>query len=172
VPHCYAWDHTGVIYGFELDGTVTADFPIDKLGVCGPNGPEVGDIDGDGDLELAFVGGTGQVSIWDLPVAYHEPTTGWGALFHDDWNTNQYGFVPPEDLAAVPSEVPGIMPQLLAHPNLFDASGRQVATLLAGKLAAGTQTCKWDAREAASGIYLAKLETARGSTSLRLLLLE
>jgi hypothetical protein len=161
VPHCYAWDHTGVIYGFELDGTVTADFPIDKLGVCGPNGPEVGDIDGDGDLELAFVGGTGQVSIWDLPVAYHEPTTGWGALFHDDWNTNQYGFVPPEDLAAVPSEVPGIMPQLLAHPNPFNTR-----TTLSFSLS------EWDAREAASGIYLAKLETARGSTSLRLLLLE
>jgi hypothetical protein len=133
------------------------------------------------------------VSIWDLPVAYHEPTTGWGALFHDDWNTNQYGFVPPEDLAAVASEVPYIKPRLLAHPNpfntrttlsfslaeaasasvgIFDASGRQVATLLAGKLAAGTQTCKWDAREAASGIYLAKLETARGFTSLRLVLLK
>ncbi len=233
VPHCYAWDHNGVvlpgwpiaidpntegspivadldgdpglefavadnvhagvIHGFELDGTITADFPIDKLGGCGPNGPEVGDIDGDGDLELAFVGMTAQVTIWDLPVAYHEPTTGWGALFHDDWNTNQYGFVPPVDLAAVPSKVPNIKPRLLAHPNpftprttlsfslaeatcaslrLFDVRGRQVATLLGGKLAAGTQTCEWDAREAASGVYLAKLETPRGCTSLRLVLLK
>ncbi len=185
--------HYGVIHGFELDGTVTADFPIDKLGGCGPNGPEVGDIDGDGDLELAFVGMTAQVSIWDLPVAYHEPTTGWGALFHDDWNTNQYGFVPPVDPAAVASEVPNIKPRLLAHPNpftprttlsfsldeatcgslgLFDVNGRQVATLLTGKLAAGTQTCIWDAKGAASGAYLAKLETARGCTSLRLVLLK
>ena len=185
--------HTGVIYGFELDAAVTVDFPIDKIGGCGPNGPEVGDIDGDGDLELAFVGMTAQVSIWDLPVAYHEPTTGWGALFHDDWNTNQYGFVPPVNPTAVASEIPTTMPRLQAYPNpfnprttisfslaeatsvslgLFDVGGRRVATLLTGELAAGTHTYEWDASDLASGIYLARLETAQGSTSLRLMLVK
>ncbi|MCK4806067.1 MAG: VCBS repeat-containing protein [Candidatus Aegiribacteria sp.] len=70
-----------VIYGYNLDRSVALDFPIPKPGYCGPNSPEVGDIDRDGDLEMAFTMGSGHVAVWDFPVDYSEPTTGWGAFF-------------------------------------------------------------------------------------------
>ena len=49
---------------------------------------------------------------------------------------------------------------------------RTLATLVTGEVAAGTHTYEWDASDLASGIYLARLETAQGSTSLRLMLVK
>ena len=90
-----------MVYGYNLDGTVTTDFPFSRPGYCGPNSPEVGDIDRDGDLKMALTMGSGHVGVWDFPVDYSEPINGWGALFHDDWNTNQYGFVVPHEITSI-----------------------------------------------------------------------
>jgi hypothetical protein len=60
--------------------------------------------------------------------------------------------------------------------EVFDLRGARLATLIAGDRAAGEQSVDWDGRDAAgralaSGIYLARLETAAGTASRRLVLL-
>lgn len=51
-----------------------------------------------------------------------------------------------------------------------DAFGRIVATLADGASSAGRQTVTWDATAHPSGLYLCRLDTRSGSTSIRMLL--
>ncbi|MCD4706662.1 MAG: T9SS type A sorting domain-containing protein [Candidatus Sabulitectum sp.] len=181
------------VYGFNFDGSVATDFPFSRPGYCGPNSPEVGDIDLDGDLEMALTMGSGHVGVWDFPVNYTEPTTGWGALFHDDWNTNQYGFVVPHETSSIESSESSLTLQpLKACPNpfnpmteigfslavgshaslrIYSLTGRCVATLVDGELASGSHSFGWNASDLASGVYLVQLDTAIGCSSLCLVFL-
>lgn len=182
-----------LVYGYNFDGSVATDFPFSRPGYCGPNSPEVGDIDRDGDLEMALTMGSGHVGVWDFPVDYSEPTTGWGALFHDDWNTNQYGFVVPHNTTSIESNESTFTHQLLeASPNpfnpvtrigfsladagrasvrIYSLTGRCVATLVNGELASGIHSIVWKASVQPSGIYLVQLDTAEGHSSLCLVFL-
>ncbi len=61
--------------------------------------------------------------------------------------------------------------------TIVDLEGRQVASLVAGSLAAGTHRLHWDGAtdrggRAGSGVYFARLATIEGTTSRKLLLLE
>ncbi len=61
--------------------------------------------------------------------------------------------------------------------EIFDAGGRRVRGLTAGVLAAGPHAVGWNGRDdggrpAPPGIYFARLHTARGSISRRLVRLE
>ncbi len=47
--------------------------------------------------------------------------------------------------------------------RVFDILGREVATLAAGYYAAGSHEVRWDARAAASGVYLYRLQATSGS---------
>jgi hypothetical protein len=58
---------------------------------------------------------------------------------------------------------------------VFDLAGRRVATLRSGVLPAGLQRARWNGLEASgrpgrSGVYFARLETARGTRTVKLLL--
>jgi len=55
---------------------------------------------------------------------------------------------------------------------VFDAAGRRVATLLSDELAAGSHEVEWRAESLASGVYLARLATAGGRATTKLLLLK
>lgn len=181
------------VHAYNGDGSVALDFPISAPGYCGPNSPEVGDIDRDGDLEMAFTMGSGHVAVWDFPIDYSEPTTGWGALFHDDWNTNQYGFIVPHEITFIENNEMSLTHQpLKACPNPFNPmtsiniplaaagsaslriytlTGRCVATLVDGELASGSHSFGWNASGLASGVYLVQLNTSVGLSSLCLVLL-
>ncbi len=177
----------GDIYGHNLDGTIATHFPIPKPGASGPNSPEVGDVDGDGLLELGFTMMTGHVALWDFPIAYDEARVEWGALFHDDWNTNQHGFVVPGGGAAVeplplargsgtlrlvPNPTFGSVAIALglerpepARLSVFDTQGREVVRLFSGRWIAGQREIVWDGRDAAgrpvpAGIYRVHYEGA------------
>lgn len=175
----------GQIYGYNLNGTVATGFPVPKPGASGPNSPEVGDVDADGLLELAFTMMTGDVGVWDLPIAYAESRIEWGALFHDDWNTNQYGFVLPgggagvEALTAARGAGPlmlvpnpafrsvaiplGLEPAERVRLGVYDLQGREVVRLVAG---ASRSDVLWDGRDAAgrpvpAGVYRVQCEGER-----------
>jgi hypothetical protein len=177
----------GVIFGHNLDGSIATEFPIPKPGASGPNSPEVGDVDGDGLLEMGFTMMTGHVALWDFPVAYDDTRVEWGALFHDDWNTNQYGFVVPGGGAAVdPTPValasgllrlvpnPTFGPVAIAlgldHPEqarlcVYDTQGREVVRILSGQRISGQGDVVWNGRDAAgrpvpAGIYRVQYEGA------------
>ena len=55
--------------------------------------------------------------------------------------------------------------------RIYDAAGREVATLVDGARPAGKQTVAWSAESIPSGVYLAELETATGRTTRKLVLL-
>ncbi|MCB1162935.1 5'-nucleotidase C-terminal domain-containing protein [bacterium] len=54
--------------------------------------------------------------------------------------------------------------------SVFDAQGRQVATLVDGRLGAGDHEVSWNAGEAGSGIYLVRIQSASGVDSRKLVL--
>jgi hypothetical protein len=54
--------------------------------------------------------------------------------------------------------------------NLYDATGRLVRNLYAGNEMARVGTITADTRSLAAGIYLARLETAKGSATRKLLI--
>ena len=179
----------GYIYGFNLDGSAGSDFPIPKPGIGGPNSPEVGDVDGDGDLDMAMTTWSGSVILWDFPSNFDAASVEWGAQFHDDWNTNQHGFVvPAADLSAAPgwsqadraelgspfpnpvermsTTIPFALPRSAGvRLSVHDVGGRQVRTLHDGILPRGEHRVEWDGlddagRPSAAGIYFLSLETA------------
>ena len=55
--------------------------------------------------------------------------------------------------------------------EVFDALGRRIATLAAGEQAAGTHEVTWEARDLASGVYIARLVAADAVETQRLTLL-
>lgn len=59
-----------------------------------------------------------------------------------------------------------------ARLEVFDLAGRRVATLCDGVLASGPHAVAWHPADLGSGLYLARLTTAAGTTSARLTLLE
>ncbi|MEN8162529.1 MAG: FG-GAP-like repeat-containing protein [Acidobacteriota bacterium] len=78
----YVWDH---------QGTLLPGWPVD-LDAKIQSKAAAADLDGDGDLDMAFTMDTGNVAIWDLPALAQPDSIEWGGLFHDNWNTGQYGF--------------------------------------------------------------------------------
>src|SRR5690606_3312630 len=63
----------------------------------------------------------------------------------------------------------------LAEPGeavleVYDATGRRVATLIDGPLARGWHQVRWDARHVASGVYFCRLRQ-RGQSQVRMLVL-
>jgi hypothetical protein len=176
----------GNIFGYNVDGSVATDFPIPNPGISGPNSPEVGDVDLDGDLDMAMTMWNGDVVVWDFPRTFDESAIEWGALFHDDWNTNQYGFVVPvPDPASTPTHDPSLAIELgAAYPNplsgiatipfalpraevirvtIHDVVGRTLRTLYAGTMAEGTHQLEWDGledrgRSVPGGVYYVRIE--------------
>ena len=188
----------GDIFGYNLDGSGITDFPITTMGGSGPNSPEVGDVDLDGDLDIAFTMLSGDVAIWDLNVPYDEAAVEWGTWFHDDWNTNQYGFVAGVDPASAPEknlERQVILSQISSSPgtgliefafalseaerievSIMDVSGRRVRQLNHGLLSAGTHTMRWQGNDqnglqAPEGVYFIRLLDSIGQLhSMRVVL--
>jgi hypothetical protein len=174
----------GYIHGYNLDGTLSDEFPILKEGASGPNSPEVGDVDGDGDLDMAMTTTSGYVYVWDFVTPYHPQIAEWGSLFHDDWNTNQHGFWVPSGPSAAPGtagkETFLVGPAFplpfrngtrirvaLEHPTVvtvevLDVTGRRVRRLHGGPLRAGQHLIAWDGRnergrEVPGGLYFLRV---------------
>ncbi|MEN8209030.1 MAG: FG-GAP-like repeat-containing protein [Candidatus Fermentibacteria bacterium] len=182
----------GEIFGYHPDGSDMEGFPIPKYGASIPNSPELADVDQDGDLDMAMTMTQGQemayVALWDFPGAATPEAIEWGGLFHDNWNTNQYGFVVPTGPGGVHAPETGVASGSLlrATPNpfhttallsftlyepqqvsirIYDSSGRLVRVLLDDEIcSAGAGSAEWDGmdgfgREVGRGLYLARLET-------------
>jgi hypothetical protein len=155
----------------------------------------VGDVDGDGDLDLAMTHANGGVAVWDFAVAWNPAAVEWGTLFHDNWHTNQHGFQVPGGSAGVAQAVPGAPPRLalgLPAPNpaapptlipfvlpeagevrltVLDVAGREVRALAGGSFAGGAHSIAWDGRNArgeavARGVYWVRLEAPAAGASL------
>jgi hypothetical protein len=91
----------GALYAYHADGSLVDGFPFATPDAAGPNSPSVGDVDGDGILEIALLTMDGTVSLWKAEgIPYHPYMTDWGTWFHDNWNTGQFHPKPPQGLTA------------------------------------------------------------------------
>ncbi len=78
----------GFLYAFNGDGSTVADWPVSISAPSYVNSAAAGDVDGDGDIEIAFMTGNGTVNLWTIKdIPYRAYLTEWGTYFHDNWNT-------------------------------------------------------------------------------------
>ncbi len=92
----------GDMYGYNDDGTMVPGFPLNS-GCSFPNSPAVGDVDQDGDIEIAFVAES-LLYLWTIPDREYRPyMVEWGTWFHDNWNTGWFHPKAPDDLQATSS---------------------------------------------------------------------
>jgi hypothetical protein len=89
------------MWAFHNNASTVEDWPIDIFAPAMVNSPAVGDVDGDGDIEIALIVLGGTVSLWTLEnVQYRSYLTEWGTYFHDNWNTGWYHPLSPQNLTA------------------------------------------------------------------------
>jgi hypothetical protein len=55
---------------------------------------------------------------------------------------------------------------------VFDVAGRRVATLAEGRFEAGVHTVRWDARNAAAGVYFCRFQAGGDVATQRMVRLE
>lgn len=91
----------GNFYAYEGNGSLVTDWPIPTTAAAFVNSPSVGDVDLDGDIEIALLVGDGTVNLWTLQdIPYKGYYTDWGTLYHDQWNTGWFHPKPPQNLIA------------------------------------------------------------------------
>jgi hypothetical protein len=91
----------GNCYAYKGTGTLVQDWPIATTGAAIVNSASVGDVDADGDIEIAMVTVDGTVNLWTIDsVMYRSYLTDWGTFFHDAWNTGWFHPKPPQNLVA------------------------------------------------------------------------
>ncbi|MEO0190274.1 MAG: FG-GAP-like repeat-containing protein [candidate division WOR-3 bacterium] len=91
----------GNFYAYEGNGSLVADWPIAITSAAIVNSPSVGDVDLDGDIEIALLVSNGTVNLWTIPnISYRGYYTDWGTYYHDQWNTGWFHPKPPQNLNA------------------------------------------------------------------------
>jgi len=105
----------GMTHMLKIDGTEAQGFPWPTQSI--PMGVAVGDVDGDGDLELVI---TDQTHLYVLAGFGDKKACKieWGQYRHDNWGTSLHGFVPPSR-------------QWRPSPKIADgATGLEIGTIL------------------------------------------
>jgi len=178
----YGRDET--FYGFHSNGATIVGLPIITAGrIFGC--PAAGDLDGDGDVDVAFASFDQTVNVLDYSGAANETTLMWPMLGRSQYHTAVYGEATPFQVSVNP---PGLVPLELSlaqnRPNpfargtsieyvlpndaqvslqIFDVNGRLIRTLVNGAGQPGVHRVAWDGRDQhgsilASGVYFYRLE--------------
>ncbi len=94
-------DNAGTFYAYNGDGSPVVDWPIPAGGNTMVNSAAVGDVDGDGDIEIALVVSNGTVNLWTIEnIPYRGYLTDWGTFYHDNWNTGWMHPLKPQNLTS------------------------------------------------------------------------
>jgi len=126
------WYHVGLVYAFSNTGRrISPEWPVYIRGNIEYSSPALGDLDGDGDIEL--IAGScrpdrnsgGQIHVWDLMGSLTEGGIPWSAFRHDSQHTGVADpplILPPqkpEDIQVVEPSIPGKSLLLPNYPNPF-----------------------------------------------------
>ena len=76
------------MHAFREDGSEALGWPKQTGGWL-IAGPAVGDVDGDGKLEVVAITREGNLFVWDTPARAGSPVE-WGSFRHDARNTGRY----------------------------------------------------------------------------------
>jgi subtilisin family serine protease len=86
--------HIGLLYVFKNDGRkLSSVFPVYTEGNVCYSSPAIGDLDGDGDVEIVYGtcrmanGSGGRLHAWDLSNRLVKEHISWGGFHHDPANT-------------------------------------------------------------------------------------
>lgn len=91
----------GQLYAYYEDGTPVEGFPVITPDAALPNSPAIGDVDCDGEYEVALTTMDGSVSLWTSRTFVRRPILiDWGCWFHDNWHTGWLHPAKPEGVVA------------------------------------------------------------------------
>ncbi len=173
----------GHIHTYNHDATEVAGMQIPTLGPCHPNSPAAADIDGDGNIDLAFMTGQGEVTVWDLNVPFDPNPNWWPTMFHDNWNTCQYGFDPAGQQGVESDPQAGEILIMAANPasgsisaavygvpgesvtvEVFSLTGRLVDRI-GSSMEGSPLQLEWEGLE--TGVYLLRAVSLSGASTVR-----
>jgi len=90
----------GNLNAFNYDASNVPDWPVATSAAALVNSASVGDVDLDGDMELALVLMDGSVNLWTIDsMPYRGYLTDWGTFYHDQWNTGWFHPKAPRNLS-------------------------------------------------------------------------
>ena len=91
----------GNLWAYEASGSVVTDWPVNITAAAMVNSAAIGDVDNDGNLEIALIVSDGTVNLWTLDgIPYKGYLCDWGTFFHDLWNTGWFHPRAPVNLSA------------------------------------------------------------------------
>jgi hypothetical protein len=187
----------GKFYGFHSDGSSVIGMPI-------PTALDIwstacaGDLDGDGDVEVAFASYDGSVNVIDFDGASTPGAYQWPMYGGNIWRTSSYGEAQPYQTGVSTGPAAALafaMPQSEPNPfhaattiryslprdesvllRVFNVEGRVVRTLVDGVQPAGAHAFVWDGRDSqgarlSSGVYFYRLEADEGRIVRKVVLL-
>jgi hypothetical protein len=129
----------GRLYGFGHDGTPVAGFPIQTAGEV-RGSAALGDVDGDGLIEVVAAGWDKSLYVWDLAGAASPERLPWAFFRRDAANRGNVALAgPPAGRGPGPAPPPGaafdVVPQLLAPwPNPANRGGDQLRLPRGGRV--------------------------------------
>ena len=178
------------IYAFHVNGTQVNGFPyfLDDQSMSPPKPtPAVGDLDSDGDIEMAFASVAGEIHFFDEPEQCFPDFIFWSMYKHDCRNTGFYhsenaGIQSPgkigkydrvkfncspnpfSETTVISFQCPVISEKEKITLSIYDLSGRLVKSFtLTTDHSALSTAVSWDGRdelgnEAQSGVFFIRLE--------------
>jgi hypothetical protein len=184
-------DQAAYMHALNPDGSELDGFPI-RLGTAGITScPWMGDLDGDGDIELMVAAGEGSLYVWDFATQFDSSMTPWPCFHHDHMHTGNVTFG--ASSAAPKSEIQPANDFVLLSvwPNPFNSEahirfslkkgaeirliiynvlGEQVETLAQQYFTPGTYDYHWHANGKASGVYYSAIVWEGGQMTRPLVL--